>query len=460
MANAKKIKIGETTYDFKDQSASTSINSLTSRVSSLETDVSDLNENKLDENFYINNIAGIGELTTYVNDIIDAGVKQATVTIGTSDNEYSSTVCDFVCTGSNDKEAFQDAIDALPTNGGKIVILDGEYEINQQLVCNKNVIFEGMGIGSTIIKYNGANNDANAGLFNNTTGTIDVVFRDIEFNVKGYLRNGSIPLTEYLINGSSNSKLLIDNCAIITDSGSTINVKYDSESIIDGFDLINIINSVFNLHITGLRDYGVVSCMSCIRRYTGVKISNCSINVSLVDIVDFHFFPSLSSDSPFESNYISNSSITIKNDASSGGISADLGDNNKINNCRINITGKSGNTIEFGNCQHYGRNTFINCYIRNYGGSLYLAANKIIGCTLISKTYIYIVPSERTNFCIMTNNCISLAAYDNIGCYRESTNIIFTNNMINKNITSINNATPSSVIKDNIYTTTITTGMS
>lgn len=458
MANAKKIKIGETTYDFKDQAASTSINSLTSRVSSLETNVNNLQEDKLDADFNSNGYLGIADITSTLDYMIDKGTTQATITIGKigTDAAYCTR---YLCNGTNDKEVFQDAIDALPTNGGKIAILDGEYEINQQLVCNKNVIFEGMGIGSTIIKYNGANNDTNAGLFNNTTGTIDVVFRDIEFNVSGYLRNGPTPSTvEYLIDGSGNSKLLIDNCAIITDSGSTINVKYDSESIIYGFDLINIINSEFNLHITGSRSYGV-SCMSCIGKYTGVKISNCSINVSLVDIEDFHFFPSLSSDSLYESNYISNSYITIKNDASSGGMSADLGDNNKINNCRIDITGKSGNTIEFGNCQHYGRSTFINCYIRNYGGSLHLAANKIIGCTLITYRSIYIVPSANTNLCIITNNCISLSPSYNISCYRESTNIIFTNNMINKNITSIDNATPSSVIKDNIYTT-ITTNMS
>ena len=448
MANAKKIKIGETTYDFKDQSASASISSLTSRVSSLETDVSDLNENKLDENFYINNIAGIGELTTYVNDIIDAGVKQATVTIGTSDNEYSSTVCNFVCNGSNDKEVFQDAIDALPANGGKIVILEREYNINQKLVCNKNVIFEGMGDG-TIIKVDAESNiSANAG-FLNITSAKHIVLRDMKITVGGCLNTWESGNTvEYFIKGTggTGSILLIDNCNISSESTNRINIKYNDSYFITGFNNVIVNNSNFMLYFTTT----TASCFNLFNSDSSnsTHIVNTSLNINITNLLDFHLIGGPTINSNSRSSNLTNSYVLIYLDAS--GQSANIGECIKVTDSTIILNGVSG--ISFGNCNHGGGNTYTNTKIRNSYGTIYLDARRVIDCSIYSPSDIFLKPhSYSHNSIIVSNNHINGNA---IKCYFGSTDVIFTNNIVNKSVTTIYNASSKSIIKDNIVSDT------
>ena len=447
MANAKKIKIGETTYDFKDQSASTSINSLTSRVSSLETDVSDLNENKLDENFYINNIAGIGELTTYMSDVLNAGVKQATVTIGTSDNEYSSTVCDFVCTGSNDNTAFQSAINALPENGGKIVILDGEYTIKKLLTCNKNVIFEGMGDG-TIIKFDAeSNSSANTG-FLNITSAKHIVLRDMKITVGGRLNTwGSGNTDEYFIKGTggTGSILLIDNCNISSKSTNRINITYNNSYFIAGFNNVIVNNSNFMLYFTTT----TASCFNLFNSDSSnsTHIVNTSLNINITKLLDFHLIGGPIINSNSRSSNLTNSYVLIYLDAS--GQSANIGNCIKVTDSTIILSGVSG--ISFGNCNHGGGNTYTNTKIRNSYGTIYLDARRVIDCSIYSSSDIFLRPhgysSVSYNSIIVSNNHI----YGNaIKCYFGSTDVIFTNNIVNKSVTTINSASSKSIIKDNI----------
>lgn len=447
MANAKKIKIGETTYDFKDQAASTSINSLTSRVSSLETDVSDLNENKLDENFYINNIAGIGELTTYVNDIIDAGVKQATVTIGTSDNEYSSTVCDFVCAGLNDNTAFQSAINALPENGGKIVILDGEYNINQCLSCDKNVIFEGMGDG-TIIKFDAESNKSATG-FLNITSAKHIVLRDMKITVGGRLNTWGTD--EYFIKGTggTDSILLIDNCNISSKSTNKINITYNDRHFITGFNKVIVNNSSFILYFT-------TTSATCTNLFdcagsNAIHIINTSFNINISKLLDFHLIGHSSNTGNNTQNVLTNSHVLIY--LNTNNQSANIGNCTKVMDSIIVLNGVSG--ISFGNCNHGGDNIYTNTKIKNTYGTIYLDARRVINCNIYSSSDIFLKPHGYNNNgnIIVSNNHIY---YNAIKCYYASTDVIFTNNIVNISTTSINNASSRSIIKDNIVSNTST----
>lgn len=82
--------------------------------------------------------------------------RPSVITVGSS---TTTRYCDFKCTGTNDQIVIQQAISVLPSTGGKIVLLDGTYNIGGQINVNKpNVTICGMG-NSTVLqrKFNGNN---------------------------------------------------------------------------------------------------------------------------------------------------------------------------------------------------------------------------------------------------------------------------------------------------------------
>ena len=109
-------------------------------------------DNKLDANFVSNGYAGIDEVTTTLSDLWTERVAPpTTITIACSTSKHKNTA-DYCCTGTNDQTVIQQAIDALPATGGKIVLLEGTYNISGQINVNKpNVTICGMG-NNTILK--------------------------------------------------------------------------------------------------------------------------------------------------------------------------------------------------------------------------------------------------------------------------------------------------------------------
>lgn len=109
-------------------------------------------DNKLDANFVSNGYAGIDEVTTTLSDLWTERVAPpTTITIACSTSKHKNTA-DYHCNGTNDQTVIQQAIDALPSTGGKIVLLEGTYNISGQIIVNKpNVTICGMG-NNTILK--------------------------------------------------------------------------------------------------------------------------------------------------------------------------------------------------------------------------------------------------------------------------------------------------------------------
>lgn len=116
-------------------------------------------DNKLDANFVSNGYAGIDEVTTTLSDMwSDRVAPPTTITVSSSTSKHMITT-DYHCNGTNDQTVIQQAIDALPSTGGKIVLLEGTYNISGQINVNKpNVTICGMG-NSTVLqrKFNGNN---------------------------------------------------------------------------------------------------------------------------------------------------------------------------------------------------------------------------------------------------------------------------------------------------------------
>lgn len=109
-------------------------------------------DGKLDANFVSNGYAGIDEVTTTLSDMWrDRVAPPTTITVACSTSKHNITA-DYHCNGTNDQTVIQQAIDALPSTGGKIVLLEGTYNISGQITVNQpNVTICGMG-NNTILK--------------------------------------------------------------------------------------------------------------------------------------------------------------------------------------------------------------------------------------------------------------------------------------------------------------------
>ena len=112
----------------------------------------ELADGKLDANFVSNGYAGIDEVTTTLSDMWrDRVAPPTTITVACSTSKHNITA-DYHCNGTNDQTVIQQAIDALPSTGGKIVLLEGTYNISGQITVNHpNVTICGMG-NNTILK--------------------------------------------------------------------------------------------------------------------------------------------------------------------------------------------------------------------------------------------------------------------------------------------------------------------
>ena len=111
----------------------------------------ELADGKLDANFVSNDYVGIDEVTTTLSDMwSDRVAPPTTITISSSTSKHMLTA-DYYCSGTNDQAVINNAISSLPSTGGKIVLLEGTYNISGQINVNKpNVTICGMG-NSTVL---------------------------------------------------------------------------------------------------------------------------------------------------------------------------------------------------------------------------------------------------------------------------------------------------------------------
>lgn len=76
-----------------------------------------------------------------------------TFTVGTSTAGHGSKDVDYLCTGTNDQNIINQAIQALPSVGGQIIIREGKYSIASLLLINKDrVTITGMGKSTQLVR--------------------------------------------------------------------------------------------------------------------------------------------------------------------------------------------------------------------------------------------------------------------------------------------------------------------
>ena len=83
--------------------------------------------------------------------------RAARFVIGTSTAGWTEADCDYLCDGTSDEVEIKAAIDALPSGGGEILLLDGTYNISSRITIGKaNVSLRGCGPATVIArKFNG-----------------------------------------------------------------------------------------------------------------------------------------------------------------------------------------------------------------------------------------------------------------------------------------------------------------
>lgn len=79
--------------------------------------------------------------------------KPARKVVGTSASGWTADDCDYLCDGTADEVEINAAINALPSTGGEVILLDGTYTIAAQIkVGVANVTLRGNGNGTTIVR--------------------------------------------------------------------------------------------------------------------------------------------------------------------------------------------------------------------------------------------------------------------------------------------------------------------
>ncbi len=78
--------------------------------------------------------------------------------VGTSKAGWTSGDCDYLCDGVDDQAEINAAINALPSTGGEVVVLDGTYNLTGGVTLSKsNVTLRGSGAATRLVLSNRAN---------------------------------------------------------------------------------------------------------------------------------------------------------------------------------------------------------------------------------------------------------------------------------------------------------------
>ena len=184
-----------------------------------------------------------------------AGKKCSTIIIGTSLSGYTEDDVDYLCTGTNDHTIIRTAVNSLSTSGGKIIFLNGTYNLqgtgmpSSNIPLLSNITYEGMG-SSTI--FNVPTSDYPFPAFYSTTSIENIIIKNIQINSLGDTGSGI-----YFNPMDSNvyiKNVLIENCIINAKQAIASGRLTDecSNLIINNNTLIsNITNTGGIIHLVG-----------------------------------------------------------------------------------------------------------------------------------------------------------------------------------------------------------------
>jgi len=105
------------------------------------------------------------------------------VVAASNSSDLGKKQADYVCDGTDDEVQIQMAIDALPAEGGKVLLLEGLYIIGTGITLPDNTTFEGQGFGTVIKIKDGHNDSINmVGNVDYDNGNTQIVIRNLRLD--------------------------------------------------------------------------------------------------------------------------------------------------------------------------------------------------------------------------------------------------------------------------------------
>lgn len=145
----------------------------------------------------------------------------ADITIGSAGSGYSIAEVDFLCTGTNDEQVINSAIQSLDT-GGTIQLLSGNYNISNPIKLDVSGIrLIGSGIGSTIINYVGSSS-------NEVTGTVNIESDNCEISHVWFNQNNVSGMNFYNIYITNAANSIVSHCKTSGTTARAISIMGDS----------------------------------------------------------------------------------------------------------------------------------------------------------------------------------------------------------------------------------------
>ncbi len=127
----------------------------------------------------------------YVDSTAGASGKGRSATIVVAANgstANSKAAADYVCTGTNDEITINTAIAALPSNGGRVVLMEGTYTCTNPITIDKNYVTvegQGQGFNTVVAAPSSAVSRTAAIIFGQTARVVSCALRNVSLNVSG-----------------------------------------------------------------------------------------------------------------------------------------------------------------------------------------------------------------------------------------------------------------------------------
>ena len=210
-----------------------------------------------------------------------SGKRTCRFVVGTSAAGWTKDDCDYLCDGVADQVEINAAIQALPSGGGEIVILDGTYNITATIAMDKdNVKLSGNG-NATVLKRMW-NSSADEGVITITAANggccVENIFIDGNKSVYSSSYNNGIYLSS-----SSNNTITGNTCNNNTNNGiylsSSSNNTITGNTCNNNYNGIELYSSSNNNTITGNtcnnnNNYGIYLASSSDNTITGNTCNN------------------------------------------------------------------------------------------------------------------------------------------------------------------------------------------
>lgn len=286
------------------------------------------------------------------------GKRTVRFSIGTSTNGWTANDCDYLCDGTDDQVEINAAIQALPSGGGEIVILDGTYNISATILINRNnVSLIGNGRNTKLKRNWNSSNDEGIVTLNAHYCSIKEIYfygtSSTSYNHNIYVKysNYCIINNNYIYSGPS--CILLTNSQYNTISSNNCSgynkialINTSSFNIIDN-NMINQIetktNSNFNI-ISNNKSMGfssAIAIFSANNTITGNNFSNGATGIRLWD----NATNNLVSGNTFCNN---DYGISLSNHSSNNTVIGNICNDNDIEGITCFLT--SNNTIVSNSC--------------------------------------------------------------------------------------------------------------